>query len=246
MDSQFKDFRDDFNKLREEYRSKKISEDEYKSRLKSLQLKDRKGRSWTIGAQSGKWYCYDGHQWVEEKPPTLQDKKAICIYCGCENDLENEVCINCGGSVGGGRKTCSQCGETWDGDSGKCPHCEEKPKTDSLQQEYENLVLKGPHFFLIAFDPRSMFFFLGGLGGLFGIMLGAFAGTTNFFPGVEKILPLFLSRLQGGLFGGIIYSLMGGVLGFLAMGASGILLALMMNLVISVFGPLKIRVKRSD
>jgi hypothetical protein len=258
---QFKDFEKDFNQLKEDYRAKKISEGEYKARLKSLQLRDNKGRNWTIGAQSGKWYCYDGVQWVESDPPSLQDKKAICIYCGFENDLEDEVCVNCGGGVDEAPESCDQCGEILDKEASDCSKCSVPVKTMNVQSkqskqnvknvkttqdEFETLVLKGPHFSIKSFVLGSLFFFMGGIGCVFGIILGAFAGTTNFFPGIESILPSFLSDLQGGLYGGIVYSLLGGILGFLALGIFGVLSGLLMNLVSTLFGGIRVKVNRLE
>lgn len=246
MDDQFKDFQKDFNNLKEDYKSKKITEDEYRRRLKRLQLKDRKGRSWTIGAQTGKWYCYDGQQWMEAAPPTFQDKRAICIYCGFENNLEDEVCVNCGGNVDERPATCDQCGMDLDEKTNRCPSCSSPPENMSTQDEFERFALNGPYLVVKKFDPVSLFFFLGGLGSICGIVLGAFAGTTNFFPGIERLFPLFLAELQGGLYGGIVYSLLGGILGFLGIGFLGVCSGLLMNLVIALFGGLKIRVNRLD
>ena len=246
MDVQFKNFQKDFDNLKEEYKSKKITEDEYRRKLKTLQLKDRKGRCWTIGAQSGKWYCYDGEQWLEAAPPTFQDKRAICIYCGFENNLEDEVCINCGGNVDEREATCDQCGMALDQETNRCPSCSSPSDNMNTQDEFEQYVLKGAYLTIKKFDPVSLFFFLGGLGCICGIVLGAFAGTTNFFPGVEILFPLFMTELQGGLYGGIVYSLLGGILGFLGIGFLGAFTGFLMNLVIAVFGGLKIRVDRLD
>jgi hypothetical protein len=243
---QFKDFQKDFNTLKEDYKAKRISEEEYRARLKSLQLRDNKGRSWTIGAQSGKWYCYDGEQWLESDPPSLRDKKAICIYCGFENDLENEVCVNCGGEVDEGQATCDQCGGALDTKTKGCPKCSVPAKSMNTGEEFEDLVLKGSYYSIRSFDLGSLFFFVGGIGCVFGIVFGAFAGTTNFFPGIESLLPSSLAELQGGLFGGIVYSLLGGILGFAAGGIFGVLSGLLMNAVSALFGGIRIKVKKLE
>ena len=163
MEDRFKDFEKDFYKLKEDYRKKKISEEEYRARLKSLHLRDQKGRNWTIGAQSGKWYCYDGTQWLESKPPSLQDKRAICIYCGFENDLEAEVCVNCGGAVDEKKGICGECGRELDPATGTCPRCAAPAEKGlSAEDEFESLVLKGASYRIRSFDLISLFFFLGG------------------------------------------------------------------------------------
>ena len=246
MDDQFKNFQKDFYSLKNDYKSKRISEKEYKARLKSLQLRDQKGTSWTIGAQSGKWYCYDGQQWLESEPPSLKDKKGICIYCGFENDLEEEVCVNCGGEVDEKLDSCKQCGSPLDKMTRECPICSVSVKNMNTGDKFEDLELKGSFYRIKSFDPGSLFFFMGGIGCVIGIVLGAFAGTTNFFPGIESILPSFLAELQGGLFGGIVYSLLGGILGFLAVGLFGVLTGFLMNAVSALFGGIRIKVNRSE
>jgi len=57
-----------YNELREQFDADKISEEQFKEELEGLQLKDEQGRYWTIGAQSGKWYRYDGRRWLQETP----------------------------------------------------------------------------------------------------------------------------------------------------------------------------------
>jgi len=45
-----------------------ISEEEFRDEIEGLQIQDEQGRYWTIGAQSGQWYRYDGREWVQETP----------------------------------------------------------------------------------------------------------------------------------------------------------------------------------
>jgi tetratricopeptide (TPR) repeat protein len=45
-----------------------ISEEEFKSELERLRFQDTQGRWWMIGAQSGKWYFYDGARWLVGQP----------------------------------------------------------------------------------------------------------------------------------------------------------------------------------
>ena len=99
MKTKFKDVEDEFARLRQKYFHKQISDQEFKKLLKELRIKDQEGRCWTIGARTGKWYYFDGKNWIESKPPTLSDGKAICIYCGYENDLDTESCVKCKGKI---------------------------------------------------------------------------------------------------------------------------------------------------
>ncbi len=123
MEERFKKVEQDFILLRKDYQQEKITEREFKDRLKQLRLTDKNGRCWTIGAKTGKWYHYDGKNWVEANPPTLQQGKAICIYCGFENDIRNEACEYCGGNMGGGEYKCPACGCDLISLSQECPEC---------------------------------------------------------------------------------------------------------------------------
>ncbi len=124
MEERFKKVESDFVQLRKDYQQEKISEREFKDRLKLLRLTDKNGRCWTIGAKTGKWYFYDGTDWVEANPPSLQQGKAICIYCGFENDIKSEVCDYCGGNLTKGEFQCDKCGCELVSPTQDCPECE--------------------------------------------------------------------------------------------------------------------------
>lgn len=46
-----------------------ITDDEFKHELERLRFQDGQGRWWMIGAQSGRWYYYDGARWLLGDPP---------------------------------------------------------------------------------------------------------------------------------------------------------------------------------
>lgn len=46
-----------------------IPEEEFKRELEKLRFQDSQGRWWMIGAQSGRWYYYDGARWLLGDPP---------------------------------------------------------------------------------------------------------------------------------------------------------------------------------
>jgi len=64
----FQELQRRYNELREQFDAGEISEEAFREEIEGLQLKDEQGRYWTIGAQSGKWYRYDGRRWVQETP----------------------------------------------------------------------------------------------------------------------------------------------------------------------------------
>jgi Tol biopolymer transport system component/tetratricopeptide (TPR) repeat protein len=45
-----------------------IAEDEFKREMENLRFQDREGKWWMIGAQSGRWYYYDGTRWLLGQP----------------------------------------------------------------------------------------------------------------------------------------------------------------------------------
>ncbi|MFO7733702.1 MAG: hypothetical protein R6X21_08635 [Candidatus Aminicenantes bacterium] len=79
MGDRFREVEETFARLSRKFRDKTISKDEYIDRLKQLRIKDEEGRFWMIGAQSGHWYCFDGGGWTQAKPPSLLERKAVCI-----------------------------------------------------------------------------------------------------------------------------------------------------------------------
>lgn len=46
-----------------------ITEEDFKRELEKLRFQDTHGRWWMIGAQSGRWYYYDGTRWLLGDPP---------------------------------------------------------------------------------------------------------------------------------------------------------------------------------
>ena len=46
-----------------------ITETDFKAEIEKLKFEDHQGRWWMIGAQSGKWYTFDGARWLPGKPP---------------------------------------------------------------------------------------------------------------------------------------------------------------------------------
>jgi Tol biopolymer transport system component/LysM repeat protein len=64
----FRELQRRYDELREQFNEGEITEEEFRESLEGLQLKDEQGRFWTIGAQTGEWYRYDGRTWVQETP----------------------------------------------------------------------------------------------------------------------------------------------------------------------------------
>ncbi len=227
MEKRIKEIEKAFVKLKGKFRQGKISRQKFVDGLKRLRLKDDEGRFWMIGARSGKWYFFDGKDWIESDPAMITAKKAICRYCGFSNNVEAENCIHCGGSLRKIEKLPSR-------RKGK----EEEKKKEREIRAFE--AKKTANFVLRRLSPISFLLFVGAVGLLLGIFLGAFIGATNYFSGIVKFLPSFIKENKGNLLGGIIYAGLGGVLGFIVFGFLGFCNALFVNAVSSFVGGIKV------
>lgn len=243
MEKQFENVEEEFTRLKREFRLGKISRREFIEQLKKLRLKDEEGRFWMIGAQSGKWYFFDGKNWVQSEPPSLEEGKAICIHCGFENKLEAEVCARCGENLKEKQDFCPQCGHKLEETFLECPYCskekegEEAIKGEALEKD------KRPYSVFRSLSPISFLFFMGVTGIFIGILFGAFAGTMDFSYKIVRIMPAFFSELHGTVVGGIIYAILGGILGFLVFSLIGFLAALIINLISSFVGGIKVHLE---
>lgn len=245
MSSPFRDVESSFQVLRRQFREKEISRREFIDRLKKLRLRDDLGRFWMIGAQSGKWYFFDGKEWVQSEPPPEEVKKVKCFACGLENEPESEFCERCGESLREKEAVCPGCGAKLESPFQKCLACSQEPGASSYAEE---AFLKGKeieNFVLRRLNPVAFFFFSGGTGLILGVILGAFAGASGFFAGISKAMPEFLDTLHGTLMGGIIFAALGGVLGFALVGLLGYLEAHLFNAISSIVGGLKITLDKT-
>lgn len=241
----FKDVEDKLQGLKDRLRRREISQTEFVEDLKKLRLTDSEGRFWTIGIKTGKWYFYDGAKWIESQPPALQDRKAICIYCGFENNLEAESCGRCGGGMGSSDAFCPTCGFRLDETSRLCPRCSSQPPerfaetapllpAESSDEEGKDFVLRSVH-------PVSFLFYTGVLGIFLGIPFGALTGATTAFPGFVSRLPQFFADIQGKMIGTLVYAVLGAVLGFIVVGLAGFAAAVLLNLASYFIGGFRIR-----
>ncbi|MDP2957399.1 MAG: zinc ribbon domain-containing protein [Longimicrobiales bacterium] len=221
MGDQFREAEDTFALLREKFNDRRISQKEFVDSLKQLRIKDDEGRFWVIGAQSGKWYAFEGGEWVEAKPPSQMERKAICIACGFENDLEAEFCARCGNR-----------GED---------EASEKPAASDAAGLSAARPQAGGEVVIRSFHPVSFFWFFAVLGMFAGILLGLLAGVTNLFTGFVAGLPGFFVDHQGDLLGGLDFSILGGIAGFGIGGAAGAAAAVVSNGILSLVGGVRIR-----
>ncbi len=225
MADQFRDVEAAFSLLREKFKEKRITPKEFADSLKQLRIKDEEGRFWVIGAQSGNWYAFENGEWVEAKPPSQLEKKAICIACGFENDLEAESCARCG----------NRSDETAPEGVAEAAETAEAAAAEAMPAG------KDPIFTVRSLDVVSFLWFFGVLGLFAGILLGLLAGVTGLFAGFVARLPVFFVEHRGDLLGGLACSFIGGVLGFVSGAAAGAATAAVSNGILSLVGGLRFR-----
>jgi len=225
MADQFREAEASFSLLREKFKEKRISPQEFADSLKQLRIKDDEGRFWVIGAQSGKWYAFESGEWVEAKPPSQLEKKAICIACGFENDLEAESCARCGNTA----------------DEAAPEAVAEVAGTDAAAAAEAVPAGEDPVLTVRSLDVVSFLWFFGVLGLFAGILLGLLVGVTGLFAGFVARLPLFFVEHRGDLLGGLACSFIGGVVGFASGAAAGAATAAVSNGILSLVGGLRFR-----
>lgn len=253
MDKQFVDVEREFNILTRKFRQKRISERQYKDELRKLRIKDTDGKCWTIGARTGNWYYFDGKKWIESQPPSIQEGKAICIYCGYENNITTLVCEYCGGDLGEKIHVCPECNTKLDDPFEECPTCAGDTKAfesigDVKEVNFESPLPfeeeNAPSHIVRMVNPSSFSLFAGIFGLILGLIFGVFVGTTPFFSGMTKYFPLFLLDMQGKLIGGVVFGLLGGMFGFVIVACIGALEALIINGILLFMGGIKIRLDK--
>ena len=235
--------------LKKKYELKKITHREFKESLKKLRFKDDLGKYWTIGVQSGDWYYFDGTSWIKSHPPSFKMGKAICIYCGYENDLRNESCVQCGGHMDSDAKRCPDCDTRLRDDSLECPFCSNKHKfleREAEEDEETNNPEAGAEFVFHSLNSLSFLLFWGVIGLVSGILLGAYSGVSGSFSATIQYFPEFLKALQGKILGGIVFGIIGAVSGFILLAVCGFIAAGLINFVLSLVGGIRMRVSRPE
>ena len=71
------------------------------------------------------------------------------------------------------------------------------------------------------------------------MLLGLIVGVTRLLPAFVDILPGFFRDIQGTLLGGIVFTILGGVLGFAGGAGGGYLAASAFNGILSLTGGIK-------
>ncbi|UCH95784.1 MAG: hypothetical protein JSV88_02765 [Candidatus Aminicenantes bacterium] len=125
-----------------------------------------------------------------------------------------------------------------------CTFCGAHQKT--LKQRTTPTSVKEESELLIkSMQITSFLFFLGGVGIILGVILGASFGVfKDFLAGLSSQLPMMLSETRGGLAGGLIFACIGGIGGFVFAAILSLILSGGYNLIAHIFGGIRFKVKR--
>lgn len=69
-DPRFGDVERQYAMLKAQLNDGQLTREQFEAGLQKLIILDDQRRYWMLGAESGKWYQYDGQQWVQTAPPT--------------------------------------------------------------------------------------------------------------------------------------------------------------------------------
>lgn len=67
-EDQYRNAEDQYFKLRGQFDTGRLTQEQFDEKLRELMIHDAQGRYWMLGADSGKWYYYDGAKWVQGEP----------------------------------------------------------------------------------------------------------------------------------------------------------------------------------
>jgi hypothetical protein len=56
-------------KLRQDLTAGRLTEEQFKARLREMMVEDEQGNWWMVGYETGQWYRHDGTDWVRANPP---------------------------------------------------------------------------------------------------------------------------------------------------------------------------------
>ena len=245
IEPRFRAVEHDFSRLKKQFLRGELTREQFAQALRELRLVDEQGRCWMIGAQTGKWYYYDGKNWIQSVPPQSETSFIICRKCGAYNEPGSRLCAECGHLLASSQlvAACPECGHAFKAGEEVCPVCgyrlisEEglvQPKTGELSRPA--VPETAATWALKAVDYKSFLLFSGGLGVFVGMLFGLITGATEFFSSMISSLPGFFQDIQGKMLGGLIYSLFGGLLGFLFFALLGLVSALLINAAIYFLG----------
>ncbi len=229
----FKETKEKYLELKDLFLKGKLSKEEFKAELHKLIIEDEKGVKWSIGEKSGKWYFLENGKWIEGTPE--EEKYIECPQCGFQNPPGSKVCAKCGYLLDKKELRCPNCKSIVKSNYNYCPYCGYQIGKRTLKN---TKTLE-----IISLSFKSFFVFFGGIGIFLGIILGAYVGVSYVnFPFLNS-LPSFFTTVRHGLKGGMLYGILGALIGFIIIGISGIIIAAIYNFLSFLFRGISLRIK---
>jgi len=69
MDDKFAEVEAETARLKQDFASGRLSEEQFKTRLQELMVQDEQGTLWMVGIETLEWFRYDGANWLKDNPP---------------------------------------------------------------------------------------------------------------------------------------------------------------------------------
>ena len=215
----FREVEQRYQELKSKHDRGEIDGEDMKKELKRLLLTDESGNYWMIGGKSGQWYRYDGREWSVSDPfgEAASIRESPQGAPPVTEGVDEKADVQKRGAP--------------PGDKTKKP-----PKTTLRSLREDELLIK-------YVNIVSLIFFLGGLGMISGVILGASFGIFKIGGDLIAKFPAMLQGTHGKIQGGLLFGALGGILGFFACAFLAIVMGLVYNLVSYIFGGIRFRIR---
>lgn len=230
-----------YKDLKERQAAGEVSAEDMKSELKKMMLRDEENRFWMLGGKTGGWYMYDGSAW---NPADPYEREATPLVLPADAALaEKPRTVARGEMEKAGEKPetlCRFCHSRMDDHDAYCRFCGASPKAGTAKPERH---LAGDEIQIRSVRVFSLVVFLGGLGLVLGVVLGASFGIFKILGDLIYQFPVMLQEMRGKFLGGLFFGALGGIAGFLAFAFLGMLIGLFFNALAFVFTGLRFKIK---
>jgi len=236
LDDGHNPFLDDRQNRQEELQVEEQSLEEQNLTVTSVEETDTKRFEYTVHKEeaSRTEIPMESHQQVQvesqETEPPQEPKPAQASLSPLQESQDFITCGICKSRIPPYAVYCTFCGA----------HQKSLKQRTSLKtaKEEGELLIK-------SIKITSFLFFLGGLGLIVGIILGAIFGVfKEFMVTIAENLPMMLSETRGGPAGGLIFAAIGGIGGFILSAVSAVILSAIYNLIAFIFGGIRFKIKR--
>ncbi|MDQ1352291.1 MAG: hypothetical protein QG657_2597 [Acidobacteriota bacterium] len=129
-----------------------------------------------------------------------------------------------------------------------CPICganQKEAAAPSLSSKPDRIVLKENELLIDSIKIGSMFFFVGAIGLIVGVLWGAAFGIfKTHLADFQPLLPNIISSTRGGIAGGLIFAAFWGIVGFVISASFGAVLSIIYNIIAFIFGGIRFKIKQ--